>query len=182
MNFRKVLILLLCLGFIGCLPACINKNKVKETNSFSDEYIYGKSTIQDLLKLSKEQDIAYAGKFIDEKGTLNIALVYNTARNIEQKEMEEKINNINNSGVIKIKMKIIDAQFSFKELKNANKILVKNIKKLEKKGLTGFEIDEKKNRIIVYVEKINEDIKNEISKLIDISLVIIEEGLKPTFN
>lgn len=178
MRYKKLFVMLLCIGLICSLSACSGKKEGKETNDCLDEVIYANHSIRELLKLSKEQDIEYAGKFIDEKGILNIALVYKTAKKIEQKELEERISNINNNGVIKIS----DAQFSFYELQNANNALVKNMKKLGRKGLIGIEIDEKKNRIIVTVKRINEDIKKRIGKLVDISIIIFEEGITPTLT
>jgi hypothetical protein len=147
--------------------------KLIETNNYLDENIYGNSSIRELLKLTKVQNIAYAGKFIDEKGTLNISLVYKTATNIAQKDLEERINNVNKEGLIKI----INAQFSLSELQGANKILIENMKSLADKGLISIGIYENENRIIVTVKKINEEIKTELSNLVDMSLIILKEGL-----
>lgn len=178
MGIKKVFAGFLLQILLGSLSACSHDNKAIKTNDFLDENIYGNNSIRGLLRFTKDQEITSAGRFMDEKGVMNISLVYKTAKNIGQRELEEKINMVNNKGGIQIR----NAEYSLAELHSAYKILVENMKNLGEKGLISIGIDEKYNRIRVSVEKLNEDIKNEIAKLVDMKLVILEEGLPVAFT
>lgn len=101
------------------------------------------------------------GRFLDKNGVLNIHLVYNSAKNIDQDELLRRIENVNSEGTIKI----TNADFSLDELLDAQGVLIKNMKRLNKKGLITVELDEEKNRSVIKAKEINEEIKNDIITL-----------------
>lgn len=180
MKNKKVLSLLLCLLLIAFLSSCLNNNNVKEVSNYLDKpvSIYEHNSIRGLLKLTKEQNISYAGRFLDKNGILNICLVYNSANNLDQEELLKRIESVNSEG----RIKIISAEFSIDELIGAQETLTKNMKRLNEKGLISVELDEERNRLVVGVKEINEEVKNEISKLVDMSLIIFEKGFPATFT
>jgi len=155
----------------------VNNKNVDESYDYLNEKLYGYDSIRGLLELTEEQKISYAGKFIhrDEvsnKSILTIALVYNSAQNIEQEELLKRIENVNNKGVIKI----IDAKFSYSELENSMKVLSENMDLLSKKGLVSVALSDEENRLIVTAKEINDEIKTELGKFVDMKMVALEKG------
>jgi hypothetical protein len=124
-----------------------------------------------IIGLKDGQSIDYAGCYI-ENGITNYRLVYSSAKNIDQSELLEKINKVNSKGQIRIS----DAQYSLSELKHVNDILVQNTDSLSKKGYVGSGVSEKDNRVSVIVKNVNDDIKNEIGKLVDVSTINFTQG------
>lgn len=174
MRIKKNLFVLLCVFISFNLVGFININKISVSRShfgninFDGQYEW--SYIRVLLGLKAGQDIDYAGRFIDKNGD-NIRLVYKSAKNITQNELKHRIE----IAYKKSHIHFMDAKFSMKKLQEINNTLIKNMGNLAPLGLVGFGIDEKRNRIEVYIKLKNKGIKEQIYKLVDKSAIIFYE-------
>jgi hypothetical protein len=167
----------LCLFLIGSTVSC-SKNISVEQNNYLDEGVYGNKTIRQLLQLTKDQNIEYAGRFIDKDRMLNILLVYHSIKGIDLEQLQKRIDIINSEGKIKIQ----NAQFSYTELESAYNVLTSNIERLSENGLVSVEISEDTNRVTVVVQKLNDEIRSQISNIVNMSLINIKEGNRPVLT
>ena len=177
MNPKKIIIILLYLVLTLSLSSCKGDNEQSINSNFLNERINGYTSVRQLLTLTDDQDIDYAGRYIltDENthlSTMHICLVYSSAKGIEEKELLKRIDVVNSAGVIRI----VDAHYSIYELEKAHNTLSKSFKKLGKQGLRGIGIDASRNRVLITVEESTEALRSSIEKLVNPSMIIIEEG------
>lgn len=166
---KKVCIIVVISLILIIVSSCTLQNAskyIRETSNLnSDE---NRKYIHSILKLEKEQDVAYAGKFIGDNG-LNVRLVFKSAHNISEKELADKIEKASEANGLTF----IDSQYSMKELEEIRDILWNNRELL---NITGIGVQDMDNKVFVQVKKLDDEIKNKISELVDIDALILQEG------
>lgn len=163
--YAAVVLSLILLMVSSCTLQKTSKSIEGDSNLNSDE---NREYIHSILVLEEEQDVAYAGKFIGENG-LNVRLVYKSAYNISEKELAEKIEKASNVN----KITFIDSRYSMKELEAIRDILWNNRELL---NITGIGVQDMDNKVFVQVKKLDDEVKNKISELVDINALILQEG------
>lgn len=156
---KKVLSTILSILILFCVFPISNAQSMeeKELHKLQRESI---NTYVDFMKSYNSQDgyiINYAGSYLDEKGNLNICIF-----NISEKDKIDIIEKYQNKDII-----FHDAKFTYKYLNELIENIIAKIDSLKENeiNITGGELDEKNNRVNVYIDSNDEKKTNYLKSL-----------------